>query len=277
MFNLLMMKILVCFYFHYKNKYTYLSSSLAKCTVQNSRMSWRWASRIKDLTSENTCLYVILTNSSSITIMVDWVYSPGIYTALTELVRTGENDLRPTLHTDTALILIILLPHPEKIKWTSATTHSDYDWEREREATYTNIFLTRLEELKRFIKISNTCPSNITLAQMLLGKLLRCPFSSSMAFKFATWSEISLYNTMYCFRFSRLRDSTRLIVVFTWRKKNTIIIISYKLTSFPSNWKLDPKFYVWSLFCPHRDSKNCWMFTMIYRNITHFTCTNSRY
>lgn len=114
MFNLLMMKILVCFYFHYKNKYTYLSSSLAKCTVQNSRMSWRWASRIKDLTSENTCLYVILTNSSSITIMVDWVYSPGIYTALTELVRTGENDLRPTLHTDTALILIILLPHPEK-------------------------------------------------------------------------------------------------------------------------------------------------------------------
>lgn len=59
-------------------------------------------------------------------------------------------------------------------------------------------------------------PSNITLAQMLLGKLLRCPFSSSMAFKFATWSEISLYNTMYCFRFSRLRDSTRLIVVFTF-------------------------------------------------------------
>lgn len=46
--------------------------------------------------------------------MVDCVYSPGIYTALTELVRTGENDLRPTLHTDTALILIILLPHPEK-------------------------------------------------------------------------------------------------------------------------------------------------------------------
>lgn len=222
MFNLLMMKILVCFYFHYKNKYIYLSSSLAKCTVQNSRMSWRWASRIKDMTSENTCLYVILTNFSSITIMVDWVYSPGIYTALTELVRTGENDLRPTLHTDTALILIILLPHPEKIKWTSATTHSDYDWERE--ATYTNIFLTRLEELKRFIKISNTCPSNITLAQMLLGKLLRCPFSSSMAFKFATWSEISLYNTMYCFRFSRLRDSTRLIVVFTWRKNTQLLL-----------------------------------------------------
>lgn len=221
MFNLLMMKILVCFYFHYKNKYTYLSSSLAKCTVQNSRMSWRWASRIKDLTSENTCLYVILTNSSSITIMVDWLYSPGIYTALTELVCTGENDLRPTLHTDTALILIILLPHPEKSR-TSATTHSDYDWERE--ATYTNIFLTRLEELKRFIKISNTCPSNITLAQMLLGKLLRCPFSSSMAFKFATWSEISLYNTMYCFRFSRLRDSTRLIVVFTWRKKTQLLL-----------------------------------------------------
>lgn len=106
-----------------------------------------------------------------------------------------------------------------------------------------------------------TCPSNITLAQMLLGKLLRCPFSSSMAFKFATWSEISLYNTMYCFRFSRLRDSTRLIFVFTWTKKKQLLLFhtNYQLHFHPIETIKDPKFYVWSLFCPDRDSKNCWM------------------
>lgn len=82
--------------------------------------------------------------------MVDWVYSPGIYTALTELVRTGENDLRPTLHTDTALILIILLPHPEKSNGRQQQpTVIMIEREREREATYTNIFLTRLEKTKK--------------------------------------------------------------------------------------------------------------------------------
>ena len=61
-------------------------------------------------------------------------------------------------------------------------------------------------------------PSNMALAQMLLGRLLRWPFSSAMAFRLATWSEISLQRIMYCFRFSRLWDSTIFTCVFTCKE-----------------------------------------------------------
>lgn len=84
----------------------------------------------------------------SVTVMIDWTYSPGIYTALTELVCTGENDLRPTLHTDTAFIIIILLPHPKNQKEVS-------NGKQERGAIYMykNIVLTSHKEQKKFIKI----------------------------------------------------------------------------------------------------------------------------
>lgn len=43
---------------------------------------------------------------------IHFQYLPSIYTTLTELVGTGKHDLRPILHTDTALIVINLGPDP---------------------------------------------------------------------------------------------------------------------------------------------------------------------